>query len=30
MPTWVRTIVPLDRYVEGRDKVKVKVLPVLR
>lgn len=27
---WARTIVPLDRYVEGRDKVKVKVRPVLR
>ena len=25
-----RTIVPLDRYVEGRDKVKVKVRPVVR
>jgi SpoIVB peptidase S55 len=25
-----RTIVPLDRYVDGRDKVKVKVRPVVR
>ena len=25
-----RTIVPLDRYVEGRDKVKVKVRQVVR
>jgi hypothetical protein len=28
--SYERTIVPLDRYVEGRDKVKVKVRPVVR
>lgn len=28
--SWSRTIVPLDLYVEGRDKVKVKVRTVLR
>jgi hypothetical protein len=25
-----RTVVPLDRYIEGRDKLKVKVRPVVR
>jgi hypothetical protein len=29
-PSWSRTIVPLDLYVEGRDKVKVKVRSVVR
>ncbi len=29
-PSWSRTIVPLDWYVEGRDKVKVKVRTVVR
>ncbi len=28
--TYSRAIVPVDRYIEGRDKVKVKVRPVLR
>jgi hypothetical protein len=28
--SWSRTIVPLDWYVEGRDKVKVKVRAVVR
>jgi hypothetical protein len=28
--SWSRTIVPLEYYVEGRDKVKVKVRPVVR
>jgi hypothetical protein len=28
--SWSRTIVPLELFVEGRDKVKVKVRPVLR
>jgi hypothetical protein len=28
--SWSRTVVPLDLYVEGRDKVKVKVRSVLR
>lgn len=28
--SWSRTIVPLDLYVEGRDKVKVKVRTVVR
>ncbi|MGD0677939.1 MAG: hypothetical protein ABSC94_21200 [Polyangiaceae bacterium] len=28
--SWSRTIVPLDLYVEGRDKVKVKVRNILR
>jgi hypothetical protein len=29
-PSWSRTIVPLDLYVEGRDKVKVHVRSVMR
>jgi hypothetical protein len=29
-PSWSRTIVPLDLYVEGHDKVKVKVRSVVR
>ncbi len=29
-PSWSRTVVPLDWYVEGRDKVKVKVRSVVR
>jgi len=29
-PSYVRTFVPMDRYVEGRDKVRVKVRPVVR
>jgi hypothetical protein len=29
-PSWSRTIVPLDLYVDGRDKVKVKVRGILR
>jgi hypothetical protein len=29
-PSFARTVVPLDRYVEGHDKVKVKVRPVVR
>ena len=29
-PSWSRTVVPLDWFVEGRDKVKVKVRAVLR
>jgi hypothetical protein len=28
--SYSRTVVPLDRYVEGRDRVKVKVRPVVR
>jgi hypothetical protein len=28
--SWARTIVPIERYVEGRDKVKVKVRAVVR
>jgi hypothetical protein len=28
--SYVRTVVPLDKYVEGKDKVKVKVRPVVR
>jgi hypothetical protein len=28
-PSWSRTVVPLDFYVEGRDKLKVKVRSVL-
>jgi hypothetical protein len=28
--SWSRTVVPLDWYVDGRDKVKVKVRSVLR
>jgi hypothetical protein len=29
-PSWSRTVVPLDLYVEGRDKVKIKVRSVVR
>jgi hypothetical protein len=29
-PSWSRTVVPLDMYIEGRDKVRVKVRSVLR
>lgn len=29
-PSWSRTVVPLDWFVEGRDKVKVKVRSVVR
>jgi hypothetical protein len=31
-PVWtqVRTVVPMDRYIDGRDKVRVRVRPVLR
>ncbi len=28
--TYLRTVVPLDHYVDGRDKVKVKVRRVMR
>lgn len=28
--SWARTVVPMDWFVEGRDKVKVKVRPVVR
>jgi hypothetical protein len=28
--TWVRTVVPVDRFVEGHDKVRVKVRAVVR
>ncbi|MFO0674727.1 MAG: SpoIVB peptidase S55 domain-containing protein [Polyangiaceae bacterium] len=28
--TQIRTVVPTDRYVDGRDKVRVRVRPVLR
>lgn len=28
--TYARTIMPLDRYVEGRDRARVKVRPVVR
>jgi hypothetical protein len=28
--SYSRTVVPVDRYVEGRDKVKIKVRPVVR
>ncbi len=28
--TQVRTVVPMDRYIDGRDRVRVKVRPVLR
>lgn len=30
LPSWVRSIAPLDKYVQGRDKVKVKVRAVVR
>jgi hypothetical protein len=29
-PSWSRTVVPLDLYVDGHDKVKVQVRSVLR
>jgi hypothetical protein len=29
-PSWSRTVVPLDLFMEGRDKVKVKVRSVVR
>jgi hypothetical protein len=29
-PSWSRTVVPLDLFLEGRDKVKVKVRSVVR
>ncbi|HEY4013098.1 MAG TPA: hypothetical protein VGM06_07155 [Polyangiaceae bacterium] len=29
-PSWSRTVVPMTNFVEGRDKVKVKVRPVVR
>jgi hypothetical protein len=29
-PSWSRTVVPMDWFVEGRDKVKVKVRAVVR
>lgn len=29
-PSYVRTIVPLDRYVEGADRAKIKVRPIVR
>ncbi|HEY8089416.1 MAG TPA: hypothetical protein VIF09_16260, partial [Polyangiaceae bacterium] len=29
-PSWSRTVVPMDWFVEGRDKVKVKVRSVVR
>ncbi|MBX3226146.1 MAG: hypothetical protein KIT84_28765 [Labilithrix sp.] len=29
-PSYTRTITPLDRYVEGSDRVKVKVRPIYR
>ena len=29
-PAYTRSIVALDRYVEGSDKVKIKVKPVVR
>jgi len=29
-PSWSRAIVPLDWYIEGKDKVKVKVRSVVR
>lgn len=28
--SYSRTVIPVDRYVEGRDKVKIKVRPVVR
>ncbi|HZU85514.1 MAG TPA: hypothetical protein VE987_21440 [Polyangiaceae bacterium] len=28
--SWSRTVLPMDWYVEGRDKVKIKVRPVVR
>lgn len=30
LPSWVRSIVPIDQYVEGRDKFKIKVRAKLR
>ncbi|MCL2449176.1 MAG: hypothetical protein FWD17_09530, partial [Polyangiaceae bacterium] len=29
-PSWSRTVVPLDLYIEGRDKLKIKVRSVVR
>jgi hypothetical protein len=29
-PSWSRTIVPMDTFIEGRDKVKIKVRSVVR
>ncbi|HXN34224.1 MAG TPA: hypothetical protein VN894_20325, partial [Polyangiaceae bacterium] len=29
-PSWSRTVLPMDWYVDGRDKVKVKVRAVVR
>jgi hypothetical protein len=29
-PSWSRMVIPMDLYVDGRDKVKVKVRPVVR
>jgi hypothetical protein len=28
--SFVRTVVPVDKYVDGHDKVRIKVRPVLR
>jgi hypothetical protein len=28
--SYVRTVVPVDKYVEGRDRVKIKVRPIVR
>ena len=28
--SYSRTVIPVDRYVEGRDKVRIKVRPVVR
>ncbi len=28
--TQIRTVVPMDRYIDGRDKVRVRVRPILR
>jgi len=28
--SYIRTVVPLDQYIDGRDKVKVKVRRVMR
>ncbi len=30
LPSFVRTITPIDKYMQGRDKVKIKVRPVVR
>jgi hypothetical protein len=29
-PTFSRTLVPMDRYIEGRDRVRIKVRPLVR